>query len=495
MTHMLNRLENARAPIDWAIDRDLEALLKEIEEYIKRSASLCDLFMKKTTFQKAMKSDIYGVHLARSVKHFMELGDRLQRALSHHIVRSSDTNIGQQEIQLQDVQNIFVHLSSPVDKEIQELIKRGGGPKVIISKDDLLTKLAEKCGDKTIVSGQQKKGLQKLRKTLQDADFNTELDNHFSMFVKKLNYHLKDLPATLENHRDLIISSLAGGYKYIEDQDIQTIWKQMGWRITVKSRNFVLALRDYYVNGASSEPPNSPQQLVPSSVKEEPEHSSPARAIHRKDAWAMEYINLSFFQPIAEAIDDDGSGYISIQEVNEFTKNRMKGTTVPEWLAYWALGWQTSISQYRDKIYRVLRKIHQLRDKVRPDNLMLLDEYMHKSFPRLDLLLASTATYNGWIKPELLALREKFSADEDSRLRTRFEDVGIESPSDVETVTGPGRIERFIYPLIYILLQRHLKVIQLMRTRSLDEDEFVDMIGEFDHIFTVFDGRWENDLM
>ena len=36
------------------------------------------------------------------------------------------------------------------------------------------------------------------------------------------------------------------------------------------------------------------------------------------DQWAFQYINLSYLQPIMEAFDDDGSGYITVSEVNHF---------------------------------------------------------------------------------------------------------------------------------------------------------------------------------
>ena len=40
------------------------------------------------------------------------------------------------------------------------------------------------------------------------------------------------------------------------------------------------------------------------------------------DHWALKYINLLYIQPILEAIDDDGSGFINIKEVNTFTSTK-----------------------------------------------------------------------------------------------------------------------------------------------------------------------------
>jgi hypothetical protein len=38
------------------------------------------------------------------------------------------------------------------------------------------------------------------------------------------------------------------------------------------------------------------------------------------DDWAFEYISAKYLQPIMEAFDDDGSGYVTYQEVNEFVE-------------------------------------------------------------------------------------------------------------------------------------------------------------------------------
>lgn len=42
----------------------------------------------------------------------------------------------------------------------------------------------------------------------------------------------------------------------------------------------------------------------------------------RSDDWAFEFINAKYLQPIMEAFDDDGSGYVTYQEVNEFVQER-----------------------------------------------------------------------------------------------------------------------------------------------------------------------------
>lgn len=43
------------------------------------------------------------------------------------------------------------------------------------------------------------------------------------------------------------------------------------------------------------------------------------------DSWALQYINVRQIQPLIEAIDDDGSSFVTVNELNEFTSCRPKG--------------------------------------------------------------------------------------------------------------------------------------------------------------------------
>ena len=43
-----------------------------------------------------------------------------------------------------------------------------------------------------------------------------------------------------------------------------------------------------------------------------------------EDQWALKYINVSHVQPVIEAIDEDGSGFISVKEANNFAISRPK---------------------------------------------------------------------------------------------------------------------------------------------------------------------------
>lgn len=50
-----------------------------------------------------------------------------------------------------------------------------------------------------------------------------------------------------------------------------------------------------------------------------------AAAPPKDDFWALKYLDVSRVQPILEAIDDDGTGFISIKEVNDFATSKPEG--------------------------------------------------------------------------------------------------------------------------------------------------------------------------
>jgi len=93
-----------------------------------------------------------------------------------------------------------------------------------------------------------------------------------------------------------------------------------------------MALKDYYIEKAAGES---------------------AGSLVGADKWALKYINVGRARTILEAFDDDASGFVTVQEVNNFTRARPlevgtrkyshysrtgMGYSLSHWLAYWAIG-------------------------------------------------------------------------------------------------------------------------------------------------------------
>jgi hypothetical protein len=79
------------------------------------------------------------------------------------------------------------------------------------------------------------------------------------------------------------------------------------WRRNVKARPFVMTLRDHFVDKAQN--PDMPKKSDASTIAE-----------MSHDSWAHQYVDVKYLQSIMDAIDDDGSGHVTITEINRFTE-------------------------------------------------------------------------------------------------------------------------------------------------------------------------------
>lgn len=85
---------------------------------------------------------------------------------------------------------------------------------------------------------------------------------------------------------------------------------QQQWTRNVEAREFVVTLQDNFNEimwRSSARPPSE-------------ENTSTARPSYDAEEWAREYISVKHLQSIIDAIDDDGSGHITIAEINRFTE-------------------------------------------------------------------------------------------------------------------------------------------------------------------------------
>ncbi|KAF5370541.1 hypothetical protein D9757_010124 [Collybiopsis confluens] len=325
-------------------------------------------------------------------------------------------------------------------------------------------------------TGDDDKDFETARKKLLQ-DFSEDLDQAFnrnlSFFERKMDMQCKQMQNIIEeslhNEGLLILSVLkAGIHDRIIDPDMKCLWKENEWKGSVKARHFVLALQDFYIERQYPSPTNSPD-----------------------DRWALKYIKVSRLQPILEAIDDDGTGFISIKEVNTFVGFKPDGWSLPVWIAYWAAGWHADMVHYKRKIHAVIREISA--QKTLPINRYSLDEYLHSEpFSRIDILLRSLHPLESSIDdPKMKRVIDAFSSEEERRLEENLEGIAydIDSPGTVVLVTGPGRIERFILPLIYLMLKRHLEVFYLAQAHVIHDEEFWDLSASLRNVFTMLDDR------
>lgn len=100
----------------------------------------------------------------------------------------------------------------------------------------------------------------------------------------------------------------------------------------MKARHFVLGLHDYYTGSLSATAPAL--GIIDSYSSFSTTTSDISVALTKPDRWALTYINIAHVQAILEAVDDDGTGFISVAEVNTFAASRPEGWTCvfsPSW--------------------------------------------------------------------------------------------------------------------------------------------------------------------
>jgi hypothetical protein len=100
----------------------------------------------------------------------------------------------------------------------------------------------------------------------------------------------------------------------------------------VKGRHFILALQDYFTEKLQTKEatefrsylrsPSPAPSLTPSEEAEDASQVVPARRKPADDLWTLAYISTAHVQPLVEAFDDDGAGFVSVKEANLFTSSR-----------------------------------------------------------------------------------------------------------------------------------------------------------------------------
>ncbi|KAF5335075.1 hypothetical protein D9611_010859 [Ephemerocybe angulata] len=513
------------------LDR-LLPVMQQIAKDIKACGSACDAYVKKGFLMKTVKAGTYENRLSEFCNVFDDHRRTVELAMSVHIslgVDAANDKLDDQHHRLKDIERkidmlaFFRKFDTPREKDIHRFIDSHGGAKACISNDEALEELVLRSGELSVArisgkdTGRKSNDLPQLRKRL-FKELQEDVDELFSrnmvLFERKLEMQNKQLTDALHQESSHIISTLlSGAHDRIIDPDLQKIWKDMGWKGSVKARHFVLALHDYYTDRANQQQSarrftssvdrlsTSPLSSSPKSPSRPSSAKSPSTAMTFKqrqdDQWALAYINAAYVQPILEAVDDDGTGFVSVKEVNTFVESRPEGWSLPTWIAFWAVGWQASISKYKGQIYTLIQTMFQVLEHVLPSNRRAIDEYLfHASFWRIELLLRSTRSINFKVMtdPDLARFTEAYSTAEEERIDANLKDVAYEldTPATVSLVTGEGRIERYIFPLLYLLLKRHLKVLKLACQHVLDTEELASLNESLVSALLSVDDRIQN---
>ncbi|KAL1672272.1 hypothetical protein EV122DRAFT_225011 [Schizophyllum commune] len=369
-----------------------------------------------------------------------------------------------------------------------------------------------------------------LKRELQE-DLDESLEKNMERFLRKLGALKEELVGALENietsiHRegDRVVTDLTkvythGAHERIKDEDIHNLWQEMHWRNAVKAHHFTLALRDHVIEKhrskyhrqdayqgsrmsmvytppdlhsagstascVSQQPPEDIARAITESLQRQKRNADP-------DQWAIEALTMLTVQPISEAFDDDGTGFISTREVNVFTSSRPRKWSLLHWLVYWGEGWYDSLLDYRVKVLRTMQTMYSMLDELRPANRSAVDQYLgHIAFRRIELLLRGLDTSRPRAHQSVLDRLRPYTRAEEARLKQRLKGVNfeIDDQSTLQVIKGPGRIDRYIFPLLYLTLRHHLGIIRLGHAYLLDEAELASASESLYQLMAAVDER------
>ncbi|KAF5325408.1 hypothetical protein D9619_010005 [Psilocybe cf. subviscida] len=515
----------------------LHRLIESITADIYQCGSDLNYYLGQRFAFKLIKAKNFEQRFKTHVGNFATRRSELQNTITVYIAGGVDqanltiTEVSKKLDAVDSKLDYFFHaflrkLDTPQEKEAFRFFDQNNGVENCISKDDLLARLLTMTGD--VLPDSENKAelkaderIKKSRKVLSD-----EAHQNFEESLKQNTLRFDRLLTIQNNNHERVIAQLEKQEGYhkvtvskldkllyymhpdtkLNDPEVKRIWERMGLKTSVKAKNFVLTFRDHYQHDHSAPPTPNPLTSVPtpppfvngaqslslSTNFGQPNPSSPSED---PNGWLLEYIDVAHVRPIVEAMDADGSGFISVKEINTFARARPKEWSLLQWMVYWAAGWHINITQYRDKIYDILVQMHELLPSLHPANRVYVDEYLNGySMDTIEGILRSTKSVTDGQQSQIAELAQFYTDTQETALRTNLKEVSyvISSVADATLVAGPARAESWIYPLLYLLLERHLAVLKLGRTQVFNHSEIYTHWVSLESVLSVFQQRKES---
>ncbi|KAF9264173.1 hypothetical protein L218DRAFT_998910 [Marasmius fiardii PR-910] len=457
------------------IEERLHARMNNVVHSIRSCAQLCDSYQRRHAAVKFFTSIKWQNKFIGLSEEFVDHQNAIQSDLQLYIafgIRTANSMLSTLNQSVADmVKMVFEQMQPAKDREIAIFVQRQGGQArdpndqllkdVIKHEQQLVSRKDEKKeGDLNAPEAQQTEmptDLDKFKEEV-EKDVDTILKENREIFEKRfdvLESHFKEIKQVVHRESDRVIQTILdsvsnGAQERIVDR---------GWKGSVKATYFVMALHEYF----SAKSRNALVGLHAIANKHEQSSSTEEKAndtrtsakealpaTPAKDLWSLRFITIHRVQPLIEALDDDGSSYITVKEVNAFTMSRPEGWSLPTWVAYWTVGFEMTTQWYYRRICRLLSLIAQSSKKVLPANHRVVSEYI-TAWPlaALQHLLSGLKNVEYWDSMDwennFIFLKFKcWVAETEHRMEEILGKLAyyIDQDNTLDTVTGGGRPEK-----------------------------------------------------
>ncbi|PVF95342.1 hypothetical protein CPB86DRAFT_593356 [Serendipita vermifera] len=472
-------LDNEDDPVTQHLAEVLSSVAQTMEEF----GDLSDLYYNKckqpiVRFLKAgdFKKKIEDFH-DRFAKHRKEIQEAL---VLRNEFRGKEMSEEIERLRV-NTEKIIARLGEPSsDQEVKalEIVRQYGKDYILHDKVKLEEVSALVGGGK--VSGHTQ--------ALLDTSIDSLLASNMDQFHRKLESSMNQITDSINKSRDAILKKLdSGPHELIEDPDVKTVWQSNGWKLSVKCRHFVDELSNHYEEKFRNE-----------ATEDEP-----------KDRWTLPIFSKVMYHPaIGDAIDEDGSGFISIYEVNSFLTSRPEGWTLTEWLVYWAIGWRMNCVRYNESL---MDSLGDIRDKCESliqsgdENIKHhVQQYLQK-IQILDKVVLWSENENAQIEdtqdlsPEseekLQNLLDQISDKQVAELKTRLDELKwlLDDPADIPVLLGgaDARVEQVFLCIADLILGRQLED---LTTKQIEDGDWEIMTETLHMLIGVFHERMQSLL-
>ncbi|KAF5347531.1 hypothetical protein D9758_014525 [Tetrapyrgos nigripes] len=492
-----------------SIEDRLKTRMGAIVDTIKRCAKVCDTYQKRRTAVKLFMSSKWQGTFAEVAQQFAEHKSGIQFDLQLHIsgklgnanamlVEMKTTMSQVKENITELMKTIFERLCTPEERELSERLASQGGADVVLKNDRLLGEILKQ--QKTPKGNKQQTATELQKEVEKGVDQILAEEKFFNSKFDAMLKQMEEDRGTIKRESDRVINAvLSGPHERIVDRDMYHIWKEMGWKGSVKAKHLAMALRDHFAEGSDAAAlaaihditttTKSDSDSAAQTVEKIAEIARSAESSSMEDKWTMQFITVGRLQPIMEALDDDASSLVTVAEVNAFTAARPFNWSLPRWIAFWAYGFEMAVQWYFRRIRKLFADISAASQFALKTNRGVIARFITSwEILLVENFLSGLRDTDEWddtdwnLDATFLKFKDYIIENEmgmDRRLRAV--NYIIDEVNTLTMVTGAVRLEKYILPILFLLFRRSLAIISLAKTAKLHPEE----LGEIQYSIMI----------